>query len=72
MLIVDRIQGEQAVCEDTSCKEVTVLLTQIEQGVKEGDCLFLCEQYYKIDHEETQRRRNANALLLRKLLENSL
>lgn len=72
MLIVDRIQGEIAICEDEFLEKVELLLTQIQSGVKEGDCLVLNKQYYKINHEETLRRRKNNALLLGQLLENSL
>lgn len=68
MLIVDRIEGDRAVCEAERGYSV-IPLSDCEAGVKEGDVLFEVPGGYRIDPEETGRRRKENARLSEELFE---
>ena len=61
MLIIDRIEGEYAVCELSDEQENTtnilVELDRLPQNVKEGDVIVIKDDHYEICEEETQKRR---------------
>jgi len=61
MLIIDRIEGEYAVCELSDEQENTtnilVKLDRLPQNVKEGDVIVIKDDHYEICEEETQKRR---------------
>lgn len=69
MLIIDRIEGDFAVCEQDGRAMRTLPLAQLPPGVHEGDCLRETADGYAVDQEETQRRRAANRELLRGLFQ---
>jgi hypothetical protein len=56
-VIVDRIEGEYAVCELENRQMTNIPLIEIPFSVKEGDVLSIDGNYYKIDVEETQSRK---------------
>lgn len=68
MLIVDRIEGDIAVCEGPGRAKEELPLAALPPGVREGDCLRKTEEGYEIDREETRRLRAANRDLFRGLL----
>lgn len=58
MLIIDRFEGEYAVCEDQdtlNAKKLPRVL--LPQGTREGDCLVLEAGEWKLNAAETLRRR---------------
>lgn len=68
MLIIDRFEGEYAVCEDGEegqFKKLPKVL--LPGGVREGDCLVSEDGVWKLDAAETLRRRKAAQELLDKL-----
>ena len=67
ILIVDRIEGEFAVCEDESLVFHNILLSRLPVGVREGDCLRQTGDGYVIDKEEAARRRALNKRLFDQL-----
>ena len=66
--IIDRIEGNLAVCEDSTRSTVNILLEKLPHNVREGDCIICENGQYIIDENETQRRREENIKLLRKLM----
>lgn len=57
--IVDRIEGNYAVCETEEGKMLPVELAILPQGIEEGDVLSKeANGQFFIDREETQRRRD--------------
>lgn len=69
MFIVDRIEGQFAVCETDDGAVTDLLLTELPPGVQEGDVLTLGREGYEIDSAETLRRRRRNTSLFQSLLE---
>lgn len=65
MLIVDRIEGNRAVCfhydenENKGSMELYLPLSVFEGSVKEGDIAFEKDERYYIDASETKKRRYA-------------
>ena len=71
MLIIDRFEGEYAVCQDADTEKYTdVLIEFLPDDVKEGDCLNLVDGEYTVDIEETERLRQENLDLLSQLFDN--
>ena len=69
-LIIDRFEGNLAICETPAGDFVELDRTLLPAEAGEGDCLVpLPQGGYAIDQDETQRRRAANAALLRSLFE---
>lgn len=58
-IIVDRIEGQTAVCEDPSGRHLEIPLQEIRGPVQEGSLLFFStqEDSYAVDPEATDRRR---------------
>ncbi len=57
MLIIDRFEGNYAVCED-ECKVMNNIDSKlIQQGAKEGDVIELVQDNYVINVAETEKRR---------------
>ena len=69
MLIVDRIEGGFAVCEDDGGEMRDISLAELPEEVREGDVLVPGPEGYRVDAEETRRLREENAALVRSLLE---
>ncbi len=57
-LIIDRIEGEYAVCEQEDKTFVDIPKNRLPIDVKEGDCLIENDSVYLIDYERTQERKN--------------
>lgn len=69
MLIIDRITGAYAVCEQEDRSMIQIPLTLLPPEVREGDCLAEEENgSYVIDRQETLVRRNRNISLFNSLL----
>lgn len=65
MLIIDRLEGEYAVCEDNDTEQMKKLpKVMLPSGAREGDCLVLEGGQWKIDATETLRRRRETAARL--------
>lgn len=65
---IDRLEGSFAVCEGDDRRQKEIPLADLPEGVNEGDILCLVDGEYRIDREETQRRREENRRLLESLL----
>lgn len=57
MLIIDRFEGNYAVCEDENRQMQNVELSLIEGNPKEGDIIENNNGLFKINVEETKKRR---------------
>lgn len=57
LYIVDRIEGEYVVIETPDENMINVDKILIQDGVKTGDCLVKLGETYKIDIEQTERRK---------------
>ena len=67
-LIIDRIEGTYAICEDQEKKMFAISLNELPQGAKPGDVLQISGAgELSVDQEETQRRRKKMAGLQSKL-----
>lgn len=68
MLVIDRLEGEYAVCEDSETMEQRKLpKVLLPGGVREGDCIVQAEGVWKVDAAETIRRRKEAQELLNQL-----
>ncbi|WP_455662206.1 DUF3006 domain-containing protein [Pradoshia sp.] len=68
-LIVDRIEGDLAVCEKSDKTMVDIELTQLPDDVKEGDVLIEKDGNYELDLTETEKRRKRVQALMDDLFE---
>lgn len=68
MLIVDRIEGEYAVCETANGIQ-SIPIALLPDGVRGGVVLVQTESGYRIDQEQTEKRRAAAAAKLRRLIQ---
>lgn len=57
MLIIDRFEGNYAVCEDENKQMHNIELRFIEDNPKEGDIIENNNGSFKINVEETKKRR---------------
>jgi hypothetical protein len=55
-LIIDRFEGDMAVCEKPDRTMINIPRNQLPAGAREGDTLIMDEQSIRIDVEETARR----------------
>lgn len=55
--IIDRLEGDLALCEDELKKIITIPRSQLPDGLKEGDIVMEKEGVYTSDPEETARQR---------------
>ncbi len=58
VLIVDRFEGNYAICENEEGNMVNILLKNLPGEVKEGDCIEQVGGSYKINKEYTKRLRD--------------
>lgn len=56
-LIVDRLEGEYAVCERKEGGMLSLLLSQLPDGVRDGDVLTQQGGGYQIDRSATKKRK---------------
>ncbi len=66
MLIIDRFEGDYAVCEDDD-NQVLIEKKLIDVCAKEGDVLVLVDGLYKTDKIATEERRNKINLMMKDL-----
>lgn len=67
-LIIDRFEGNYAICEDQEKRMFAISLNELPQGAKSGDVLQISDGgELSVDQEETQRRRKKMASLQNKL-----
>ena len=55
--IIDRFEGEYAVCERDDLKYINILINEIPEEAKEGDILCFDGKKYIIDIEKTNKRK---------------
>ncbi|MEG1448076.1 MAG: DUF3006 domain-containing protein [Oscillospiraceae bacterium] len=67
-LIIDRFEGELAICEDENKKHHEIKRDTLPSYAKEGDVLVVEDGKYIIDTNKTAENRNRNFNLLNKLL----
>jgi len=56
MIIIDRFEGDLAVCESGG-EMINIPRALIQEGAKESDVLIQKDKNYEIDREETEKRR---------------
>lgn len=66
-MVVDRFEGEYAVIE-TKDGMVNVHISQLDENIREGDCVVLKDGRYTVDTAETSERRTKMAQRLRRLM----
>lgn len=57
MLVIDRFEGNIAVCEEDGGTFRNISRDQLPPESREGDCLEVQDGAYHVNREETQRRR---------------
>lgn len=58
-VIIDRFEGNYALCEKDDRKIIDIEKNKIPSGAKEGDVLFITENKIIIDIKETEKRKKA-------------
>lgn len=66
---VDRFEGEYAVCEGPDGKMHNFARVELPCGMREGDVLLYSEGSWKIDRQQTAKRREEARALFESLLE---
>ncbi|MCM0648603.1 DUF3006 domain-containing protein [Clostridium swellfunianum] len=56
-VIIDRFEGEYAVCEKEDRTMIDILKSKLPANAKEGDVLSIDDQSITINVEETQKRK---------------
>lgn len=69
MYIVDRFEGEFAICEDENKKMHQIKKVELPKDVREGDCIRRIENGYVIDIEATKERKEKISKLMSSLFE---
>ena len=67
-IIIDRIENGIAACEIDGCTMKMLPLSLLPPDVKEGDCIRVDEDEYRIDPIETCRRRDYNREMLERII----
>ncbi|HHV30293.1 DUF3006 domain-containing protein [Acetivibrio mesophilus] len=68
-LIVDRFEGDFAVCENDNKEMINISKSKLPPDVKEGDVLLKIDDKYIIDTEETEARKQKISNMLDDLWE---
>lgn len=68
-VIIDRFEGEYAVCEKENLDMIDIEIERLPEGVKEGDILIIEDNNIRIDKDETENRRKRIEELMNDLLE---
>lgn len=68
-VIVDRFEGEFAVCEKENLEMIDIDKKKLPAGVKEGDVLIINGENIKIDNEKTAKRQEKIKSLMDELWE---
>ena len=56
-VIIDRFEGNYAVCETEDKKYINILKSELPQGIKEGDVLICVNDKWFIDDKTTKERK---------------
>jgi hypothetical protein len=56
-VIIDRFEGDYAVCEREDRKMINIEKRRLPEGVKEGDALIINGDVIKIERQETNRKK---------------
>lgn len=56
-VIIDRFEGEFAVCEKEDSEMIDIEISKIPAAAKEGDVLDICNGIIVIDIEATEKRK---------------
>ena len=67
LLTIDRMEDATAVCKDDAGTQYLLAEEQLPPGSREGDCLRKTSDGWRVDREETDRRREKNRDLYRRL-----
>lgn len=67
-VIIDRFEGEYAVCEKENLDMIDIEIERLPEGVKEGDILIIEDNNIRIDKDETENRRKRIEELMNDLL----
>lgn len=68
MLIIDRFEGEFALCEDEGRQMRRIPRSELPAQAREGDCLTCEDGRLRIDSRAAEARRKANAARFCKLM----
>ncbi len=68
-VIIDRFEGEFAVCEKENLDMMDIEIKKLPEGVREGDVLIIEGDDIKIDRDETENRKKRIKKLMDDLLE---
>jgi len=68
-VIIDRFEGEYAVCETESRQVINIERSKLPERVQEGDVLIIEGEVTKLDERETELRRQKIAKLAEDLWE---
>ncbi|MCL2069104.1 MAG: DUF3006 domain-containing protein [Oscillospiraceae bacterium] len=71
LIIIDRIENGMAACEFENREIKMIPLEKLPDGIREGDCMYFEGGKYTIDADETNRRREETAAMLRKMTINN-
>jgi hypothetical protein len=56
-VIIDRFEGDYAVCEREDRKMINIEKRRLPEGVKEGDALIVNGDVIKIERQETNQKK---------------
>lgn len=68
-IIIDRFEGEYAVCENESEEMIKIDKNKLPAGASEGDVLILERENITLDKNETQKRKEKIEKLMEELWE---
>lgn len=66
-IIIDRFEGNYAVCETEEKKFIDIPKSDIPDGAKEGDVLSKSDSGYKVEKKETAEKRETIKARMNKL-----
>ncbi|GLB32998.1 hypothetical protein LAD12857_49210 [Lacrimispora amygdalina] len=66
--IIDRIEQDVVICEEESGSKIKLSLQEIPKDAREGDVLLNTNGAFRIDEEETKRRRQKMREKLNRLI----
>lgn len=68
-VVIDRFEGNYAVCETEDKKMINIEIAKLSPGAKEGDVLLIIGNNIKIDTEKTSEKKNEIKKLMDELWE---
>ena len=70
-IVIDRFEGDYAVCEADNGEIINILRKEIPKDAKAGDWLKADNGVYLVDKAITEEKRNENKAMLTKLINKS-